>query len=108
MRIYFSGISGTGIGPLAELAKDAGEDVMGSDLAPGAISPELEKRQIEVHYGEQNGDFLRQKHSEAAIDWFVYTSALPENHPELLLGQGLGIRGSKRDEFRANFVRQRQ
>ena len=108
MRIYFSGISGTGIGPLAELAKDAGEDVMGSDLAPGAISPELGKRQIEVYYGEQNGDFLRQKHSEAAIDWFVYTSALPENHPELLLAQELGIRCSKRDEFLANFVRQRQ
>ncbi|MBQ8156798.1 hypothetical protein IJ102_00135 [Candidatus Saccharibacteria bacterium] len=108
MRIYFSGISGTGIGPLAELAKDAGEDVVGSDLAPGAISPELEERQIEVHYGEQNGDFLRQKHSEAAIDWFVYTSALPEDHPELLLAQELGIRCSKRDEFLANFVRQRQ
>ena len=58
MRVYFSGISGTGIGPLAEFAQDAGFEVCGSDLHPGAISNELAERNIEVYYGEQDGTFL--------------------------------------------------
>ena len=104
MRVYFSGISGTGIGPLSELAKDAGYDVLGSDLARGAIADEIEERNIEAFYGQQDGSFLRNKHNEAPIDWFVYTSALPKDHPELLLAQELGIKTSKRDEFLADFV----
>ena len=104
MRVYFSGISGTGIGPLAELAKDAGYDVVGSDLIRGAIADEIDARGIDAFYGQQNGTFLREKQNEAPIDWFVYTSALPKDHPELLLAQELGIKTSKRDEFLADFV----
>ena len=37
MNIYISGISGTGMGPLALMAKAAGFTVWGSDLAKGAI-----------------------------------------------------------------------
>ena len=80
MKVYFSGISGTGIGPLAELAYDAGYEVCGSDLMRGAIAPEIDERNISVHYGEQTGEFLRQKQAEGVIDWFVYTSALPADH----------------------------
>ena len=46
MKVYFSGISGTGIGPLAELAYDAGYEVCGSDLMRGAIAPEIDERDI--------------------------------------------------------------
>ena len=41
MNIYISGISGTGMGPLALMAKQAGFTVWGSDLANGAIYDEL-------------------------------------------------------------------
>jgi len=99
MNVYFSGISGTGIGPLAELATDAGFTVCGSDLAEGAITKELREKGIEVHLGEQNGNFLRQKYENGGIDWFIYTSALPANHPELLLAKELGIKATKRDDF---------
>ena len=105
MRVYFSGINGTGIGPLAELAKDAGYDVVGSDLIRGAIAEEIKARGIDAFYGQQDGNFLREKQNEAPIDWFVYTSALPKDHPELLLAQELGIKTSKRDDFLADFVR---
>lgn len=104
MKVYFSGISGTGIGPLAELAYDAGYEVCGSDLMRGAIAPEIDERNISVHYGEQTGEFLRQKQAEGVIDWFVYTSALPADHAELLAAQELGIHTSKRDEFIAKFI----
>ena len=43
MNIYISGISGTGMGPLALMAKKAGINVYGSDRNYGAIAPELEK-----------------------------------------------------------------
>jgi UDP-N-acetylmuramate--alanine ligase len=107
MKVYFSGISGTGIGPLAEFAQDAGFEVFGSDLQRGAISPELESRNIEVSYGPQDGSFFQKKLNEGGIDWFVYTSALPKDHAELTLAQNLGIKCTKRDEFIAEIIRQK-
>ncbi len=104
MNIYISGISGTGLGPLALMAKDAGLNVTGSDLSEGAISSELRAKNINFTTGEQDGKFLQKMHEEMKIDWFVYTSALPENHPELLLAKKLGLRISKRDELIAFLV----
>ncbi|MBP5656154.1 hypothetical protein J6X15_01050 [Candidatus Saccharibacteria bacterium] len=107
MNVYFSGISGTGIGPLAELAQDAGFTIFGSDLRPGAISDELRERQIDVYYGPQDGDFLRRKISESGVDWLVYTSALPADHAELQIAREAGIKCTKRDEFIAELIKQK-
>lgn len=103
MKVYISGISGTGMGPLALMAKAAGMEVCGSDLAKGAIYDELVRQGIEVFIGEQNGDFLRMK-MEQGVDWFVYTSALPEDHAELKLAREAGIKCTKRDDFTAYLV----
>jgi len=99
MNVYFSGISGTGIGPLAELAADAGYRVFGSDRAEGSVTQELREKGIDLFIGDQNGDFLRKKHNNPGIDWFVHTSSLPADHPELLLARELGLKTTKRDEF---------
>ena len=64
MKIYISGISGTGMGPLALMAKHAGHEVYGSDKNAGMILPELEAAGIEVKIGEQDGDFLKEKIKE--------------------------------------------
>ncbi len=101
--IYFSGINGVGISPLAELAQDMGEKVCGSDMRRGELAPELEKRGIEVHYGPQDGEFLRQKINEG-VDWFVHTSALTPDNPELIAAKEAGIRVSKRDEWLNEFL----
>lgn len=103
MKIYISGISGTGMGPLALMTKEAGFDVCGSDLAEGAVYPELTKAGIDVKIGAQDGEFLKEKITEG-VEWFVYTSALPENHPELLIAKEAGIRVSKRDDLIAFLV----
>ncbi len=105
MKVYISGISGTGMGPLALMAKQAGYDVCGSDLSKGAIYDELIKAGIEVKIGKQDGEFLKQKLKEG-IDWFVYTSALPHDHPELVLALEFGIKCTKRDDFTAHLVEQ--
>ena len=102
MNIYISGISGTGMGPLALMAKAAGFDVCGSDLNKGAIYDELKKAGIEVKIGEQDGEFL--KEHLVNLDWFVYTSALPADHPELVMAHEAGIKCTKRDELTAFLV----
>lgn len=103
MNIYISGISGTGMGPLALMAKNAGHNVYGSDKQPGPILPELKSENIEFEIGNQDGEFLK-KHPET--DWFVYTSALPEDHPELIYAKSQGLKISKRDELIAYLVKE--
>lgn len=98
MNIYFSGIGGVGIGPLAEIARDAGYSVQGSDAQRGPIFDRLEQSGVRVST-DQTGAFLEECNTEKPVDWFVYTAALPENHPELVLAQSLGIRTAKRDEL---------
>ena len=103
MRVYISGIAGTGMGPLALMAHDAGYEVCGSDLSEGAIYDELVEAGIEVFIGEQDGSYLRAK-MEEGVDWFVYTSALTDEHPELKMAREAGIKCTKRDDFTEHLV----
>lgn len=100
MNIYISGISGTGMGPLALMAQGAGMTVFGSDRQPGAVTGELTENGIKVYLGEQDGEFLKARAKCEGVDWFVYTSALPEDHPELVMARKLKIKHiTKRDEL---------
>ena len=103
MNIYFSGIGGVGIGPLAEIAHDAGYTVVGSDREDSLMTSQLRQKGITVTVG-QDGSFLQKQHEAAPIDWFVYTAALPSDHPELALARELGIRTAKRDELLAHII----
>ncbi len=107
MNIYFSGIGGVGLGPLAEIAHDAGYTVMGSDRETGLMTDKIQSRGIRVNIG-QDGSFLQATHAAQPIDWFVYTSALPPTHPELVLAERLGIRTSRRDELLAYIIQEKQ
>ena len=104
MNVYISGISGTGMGPLALMAKQAGMKVSGSDLSKGAIYDELVQAGIDVEIGAQDGSFLREKIRKSSVDWYVYTSALPDDHVELKIAQEAGIKCTKRDDFTAFLV----
>ncbi|MDO4902464.1 MAG: Mur ligase domain-containing protein [bacterium] len=103
MKIYFSGIGGVGLGPLAEIAQQAGFEIFGSDQNSSPMTQKLISKGAQIHIGEQNGDFLKKKFIEDGVEWLVYTSALPQNHPELVLAQELGLKTSKRDEL-LNFI----
>ena len=92
------------MGPLALMARAAGFTVFGSDLAQGLIHDELARAGIEVALGEQDGEFLKSKLAKG-VDWFCYTSALPEEHPELKLAREAGIaKITKRDDLTAFLV----
>lgn len=98
MHVYFSGVGGVGIGPLAMLAIDAGLMVSGSDQKHSELLDYLRDRGARITLG-QSGTEIAETHSARPIDWFVYTSALPADHPELVFAREHGIKTSKRDEF---------
>lgn len=106
MHIYFSGIGGVAIGPLAEIAHDAGHRVGGSDMTESLMTSQLHERGIEVQIG-QDGTQIAQIHNASPIDWFVYTAALPEDHPELVFARENGIKTSKRDELLAHIIKEK-
>lgn len=102
MHIYFSGIGGTGIGPLALVAHKAGFEVSGSDKQSSLYIDYLRKQGIdEIHIG-QTYQQIAELHKEKPIDWFVYTSALPMEQPdapELQFCEDQNIKATKRDQF---------
>lgn len=102
MHIFFSGIGGTGIGPLALIAKQAGHQVSGSDKRDSAYINYLRDQGItNIHIG-QSGDQIEEIHTAKPIDWFVYSSAVAieqPDAPELVFCRNQGIRLSLRDEL---------
>lgn len=98
MHIYFSGIGGVGIGPLAMLALDAGYDVSGSDAHESEMTNTLSERGVKVYVGSDD-THIKTVFEGQKIDWFVYTSALPDDHPELVFAKEKGIQISKRGDF---------
>ncbi|HET7630241.1 MAG TPA: Mur ligase domain-containing protein [Candidatus Saccharimonadales bacterium] len=106
MHIYFSGLGGVGIGPLAEIAEGAGYEVSGSDLADSLMTSQLKDRGVDVRIG-QDGSQIAETHARSPIDWLVHTAALPTDHPELKFAREHNIRTSKRDEFLAELIEEK-
>lgn len=102
MHLYFSGIGGAGIGPLAQIAHQAGYKVSGSDKRDSQYIQYLKKHGImDIHIGQERAA-IDAVHQKQPIDWFVYTSALPLENPdapELLYCHEQDIKTSKRDEL---------
>jgi UDP-N-acetylmuramate--alanine ligase len=102
MHIYFSGIGGAGIGPLAQIALQAGYQVSGSDKQDSQYLHYLRQHGVsDIHIG-QDREAIAAVHAKQPIDWFVYTSALPLENPdapELAFCAEQDIKTSKRDEL---------
>lgn len=102
MHIFFSGIGGTAIGPLALIAKQAGYEVSGSDKQDSQYIQYLRKQGLGgIHIG-QTYEQIAGVHAKKPIDWLVYTSALPLENPdadELRFAREQGLKTSKRDEL---------
>lgn len=102
MHIYFSGIGGTAIGPLALIAKQAGYEVSGSDKQDSQYIHYLRDHGIsDITIGQNRAD-IQAVHETKPIDWLVYTSALTLENPdapELVFSREQRIKTSKRDEL---------
>lgn len=78
VSIYFVGIGGISMSGLAEILAQANFKVSGSDRTPSAMTHNLEKHGITVHYGHHAENITPD------IDCAVLTSAIHEDNPEYL------------------------
>jgi len=102
MHIYFSGIGGSGIGPLALITKQAGYRVSGSDKQSSDYVSYLHSKGINNISIGQKKESIAELHKREPIDWLVFSSAVEKenaSHPELEFAKENGIKLSKRDEF---------
>lgn len=107
MHIYFSGIGGAGIGPLAQVAYQAGYTVSGSDQQASTYIDYLRKHGLEnIHIG-QSREAIITVYDSQPIDWLVYSSSVPEDSPELIFCREQGIKVSKRDELLNQILQER-
>lgn len=102
MHIYFSGIGGTAIGPLAQIATQAGYSVSGSDKQASQYIDYLKSHGLtDIHIG-QSKEQIAEVHAARPIDWYVYSSAVgieQPDAPELAFCRENGIKMTKRDDF---------
>lgn len=111
MHIFFSGIGGTGIGPLALIARQAGYDVSGSDKQDSQYIQYLKKEGIDNVYIGQTRDAIEFTHRQKPIDWYVFSSAIEKenpDHPELQFVTQNTIKHSKRDLFLTHLLQEKQ
>ena len=103
MHIYFAGIGGAGISPLAEIAHKAGYKVSGSDMQETPYLEYLRKHGVDdIHIGESY-EQISAVHTTSPIDWYVRSSAIPDSSEEVRFCHEQAIKSSKRDEF-LNFI----
>lgn len=111
MHIFFSGIGGTAIGPLAMIARQAGHEVSGSDKQDSQYIKYLQAHGIPDIYIGQTAEAIAYTHKKKPIDWYVYSSAVqienPE-HPELQFVAENGIKNSKRDILLNHIIKDKQ
>jgi UDP-N-acetylmuramate--alanine ligase len=98
LHIYFSGIGGTGLSPLAHLALDCGYSVSGSDREESQNIEDLRARGVKIDV-VQSEDEIDLIHQETTIDWIIATSALPQDHPHKAFAAKNSIKISKRHEL---------
>ncbi len=102
MHIFFSGIGGTAIGPLALIAKQAGYTVSGSDKQDSSYIAYLQAQGIDTIHIGQSQEAIAEVHARQPIDWLVYSSAVAieqPDAPEFMFCRQHDIRMSQRDEL---------
>ena len=111
MHVFFSGIGGTGIGPLALIAKQAGFEVSGSDKQDSAYISYLRDQGItDIHIG-QSGEAIEEVHQIKPIDWYVYSAAVAieqPDSPEFSFCRNHNIRLTLRDELINRILKEKQ
>ncbi len=96
-NIHFMGAGGIGVSALAMLAKQAGANVTGCDRSENQQTDFLRRNGVMVYQGHHPS------HVENA-DLLVYTSAIPESHPE----RRAAAKQEKRGRFLARFLDDRE
>jgi UDP-N-acetylmuramate--alanine ligase len=92
MKVYFAGMGGSGMSALAALCLDRGWEVMGSEPEWSEVLRMLSARGARV-FVPQTGAHLDEP------DLVVYTTALREDHPEIVEARKRSLTLKSRPEF---------
>lgn len=92
-KIYIIGIGGKGLNSIAQFCHSKGFEVSGSDIRISPETSSLECIGIPIRY-EQLADNIT-----SHIDTVVYSSIIPDTHPELVRARELGIQALERAVF---------
>src|SRR5690606_17096439 len=99
-RIHFVGIGGAGMSGIAEVLKNQGYDVSGSDLKDSAVTERLRAMGVEVQIGH------RAENTETA-DVVVVSSAVAKDNPEVVSARSRRVPIVPRAEMLAEIMRYR-
>jgi len=92
-HIYMTGIGGISMSGIAEILKNWGYQVSGSDSTKSKQTEWLEDNGIHVNIGQVKENIHK------GIDLLVYTAAVKKDNPELVKAQQLGIPIVERGNF---------
>ena len=84
-KVYLAGIGGIGLSAIAYYFLSQGKTVEGSDTTKSEVTKRLEDKGVYIHYQQKDNNL------NESFSLFVYTSALPEDHPELVAAKSLNI-----------------
>ena len=99
-HIHFIGIGGVGMAGIAEVCRNLGYEVSGSDLKPSANTRHLESLGVRVHIGHR-------AESVVGADVVVVSSAVPEDNPEVQAARARRIPVIPRAMMLAELMRMR-
>ncbi|MEJ0053568.1 MAG: Mur ligase domain-containing protein [bacterium] len=84
-KLHFTGIGGIGMSALAQMLKEQGNEITGSDREAGPVTELLEKKGIRVVIGQ------KAENVEALTNRLIYSDAVPPENPERMRARELGI-----------------
>ena len=76
-KVYFIGVGGIGMSALAQLLKERGIEVVGSDVSASPVTDKLSQAGVKVLFEQEAKNITND------IDLVVYTIAISEDNPEL-------------------------
>ena len=99
-RIHFIGIGGAGMCGIAEVLKNQGYEVSGSDLDDTLVTRRLNQLGVEIHCGHDRSQL-------GDADIVVVSGAIPESNPELLEARDRRVPVVTRAEMLGELMRTR-
>lgn len=99
-KIHFIGIGGIGMSGIAQICLRMGYKVSGSDLKSNQSTERLISLGAEVYEGHSSSNIQQ-------ADLVVYSSAIPEDNPELAIARNRNIKIIKRAEILAEMMKEK-
>lgn len=99
--VHMVGVGGAGMSGIAQVLREQGVKVSGSDLQANSITAQLEKMGVTIYQGHADSNL------KAGVSLVVISSAIPADNAELLAARARNIPVIKRGQMLARMVNER-